>query len=90
MYEHDSTVVDMGVYSKLRDIEKNLKNEMEDNKNEILHEMNKKEEYLVHIIRVLLAKIDSMENPDKFRVIDDKKPQDMTTKPKKKKIFFGL
>jgi len=90
MYEHESTVVDMGVYSKLRDIEKNLKNEMEDNKNEILHEMNKKEEYLVHIIRVLLAKIDSLENPDKLRIIDNKKSQEMPKKPKKKKMFFSL
>ena len=90
MYEHESTVVDMGVYAKLRDIEKNLKEEMEDNKNAILHEMNKKEEYLVHIIRVLLAKIDSMENPEKLRVIEEKRPEEMSKKAKKKKMFFGL
>ncbi len=90
MHDHESPVVDMGLYARLRDMEKDLKVEIEDSKNEILHEMNKREEYLVHIIRVLLAKIDAMESPSKLRVIEDDKPDETSGKQRKKKIFFGL
>lgn len=90
MHDHESTVVDMGLYARLRDMEKDLKVEIEDSKNEILHEMNKREEYLVHIIRVLLAKIDAMENPGKLRVIEDEKQSEAPKKSRKKKMFFGL
>jgi hypothetical protein len=31
-----------------------------------------------------------MENPEKLRVIEEKRPEEMSKKAKKKKMFFGL
>ncbi|HSV96077.1 MAG TPA: hypothetical protein VLM75_03985 [Spirochaetota bacterium] len=57
-----NNVVDFTTIIKLKEVESGLKKEIQDRQRELIEIMNKKEEYIVHLVRVLLAKIDSMES----------------------------
>lgn len=61
MNGEENNVVDFTTIMKLKEVESSLKKEIQDRQRELIELMNKKEEYLTHLVRVLLAKIDSMQ-----------------------------
>jgi hypothetical protein len=61
MNNEENKVVDLTTIMKLKEVESNLRKEIQDRQRELIEIMNKKEEYIAHLVRVLLAKIDSME-----------------------------
>jgi len=61
MNNEENKVVDLTTVMKLKEVESNLRKEIQDRQRELIEIMNKKEEYIAHLVRVLLAKIDSME-----------------------------
>lgn len=61
MLSEDEKILDFGTYRKLKEIEQNLREEM-DNKNlELTELINKKDEYIIHLLRILLSKVDSID-----------------------------
>lgn len=61
MLSEDEKILDFGTYRKLKEMEQNLR-EVMDNKNRELTELiNKKDEYIIHLLRILLSKVDSID-----------------------------
>lgn len=74
MNGEENNVVDLTTIIKLKEVESSLRKEIQDRQRELIELMNKKEEYIAHLVRVLLAKIDSMEsaNGSPARVVGGK------------------
>ncbi|NMB65615.1 MAG: hypothetical protein GYA16_12190, partial [Spirochaetes bacterium] len=53
---NNDTMVDLTTIRELRELEASLRNEIQTAKGEIIRDLQKKEEYLTHLIRVLIAK----------------------------------
>ncbi|MGB4269061.1 MAG: hypothetical protein WBK20_07755 [Spirochaetota bacterium] len=62
---NDDTMVDLTTIRELRELETSLRNEIKTAKSDIIRDLQKKEEYLTHLIRVLIAKIDALEQEKK-------------------------
>lgn len=62
---NNDTMVDLTTIRELRELEASLRNEIQTAKGEIIRDLQKKEEYLTHLIRVLIAKIDALEEEKK-------------------------
>jgi len=58
---NDNHIVDLSSKRELREIEESIRNEIQLAKSELIRDLQKKEEYLTHLIRVLIAKIDALE-----------------------------
>ncbi len=75
----DEKITDIAAYKKLKEIETSLKDEMALRNKEIIDLMNKRDEYLTHMLRVVLGKIDSMDTTSEnivkslCRVVEKKK-----------------
>lgn len=65
------SVVDLTTIRELRELETALRNEIQAAKGDIIRDLQKKEEYLTHLIRVLIAKVDALEQ-EKKEVFQDK------------------
>ena len=61
----NNNLVDLVVIRELQELEASLRNEIHMAKGEIIRDLQKKEEYLTHLIRVLIAKIDALEQEKK-------------------------
>ncbi len=87
MNGEENNVVDFTTIMKLKEVESSLKKEIQDSRRELIELMNKKEEYIAHLVRVLLAKIDSMEsaNGSPARIVSAKAEE----KSVKEGGFFG-
>lgn len=59
------SVVDLTTIRELRELETALRNEIQAAKGDIIRDLQKKEEYLTHLIRVLIAKVDALEQEKK-------------------------
>lgn len=62
---NNDTLVDLTTIRELRDLETTLRNEIQTAKGDIIRDLQKKEEYLTHLIRVLIAKVDALEQEKK-------------------------
>ncbi len=71
---NDDTTVDLTTIRELRELETSLRNEIKTAKSDIIRDLQKKEEYLTHLIRVLIAKIDALEQ-EKKAVFQEKPKQ---------------
>ncbi len=87
MNGEENNVVDFTTIMKLKEVESSLKKEIQESRRELIELMNKKEEYIAHLVRVLLAKIDSMEsaNGSPARIVSAKTQK----KSVKEGGFFG-
>ncbi|MCU0844202.1 MAG: hypothetical protein MUC76_04675 [Spirochaetes bacterium] len=87
MNGEENNVVDFTTIMKLKEVESSLKKEIQESRRELIELMNKKEEYIAHLVRVLLAKIDSMEsaNGSPARIVSAKAQK----KSVKEGGFFG-
>lgn len=70
---HNDSIVDLTTMSKIKEVETSLRNEIHLAKDDIIRDLQKKEEYLIRLIRVLIAKIDALEKEKTEAVIE--KPQ---------------
>jgi hypothetical protein len=77
---NDNTMVDLTTIRELRELEASLRNEIQTAKSDIIRDLQKKEEYLTHLIRVLIAKVDALEQ-EKKEVFQEK------PKPNTRRIF---
>lgn len=86
MENQEHNVVDMTTVMKLKEVESNLRREIQERQRELIEIMNKKEEYIAHLVRVLLAKIDSMETASgsPARIV----PVEPEKKPENHRGFF--
>lgn len=62
---NNDTLVDLTTIRELRELEASLRNEIQTAKGDIIRDKQKKEEYLTHLIRVLIAKVDAMDQEKK-------------------------
>ncbi|MCX8123846.1 MAG: hypothetical protein N3F66_06740 [Spirochaetes bacterium] len=62
---NNDTLVDLTTIRELREVETALRNEIQAAKSDIIRDLQKKEEYLTHLIRVLIAKVDALEQERK-------------------------
>ncbi len=62
---NNDSLVDFTTIRELRELEASLRNEIQTAKGDILRDLQKKEEYLTHLIRVLIAKVDALEQEKK-------------------------
>ena len=62
---NNDTLVDLTTIRELHELESSLRNEIQTAKGDIIRDLQKKEEYLTHLIRVLIAKVDALEQENK-------------------------
>ena len=63
MMENDGErVLDFTTIAKLKEVEQDLKKEIEQRHKELVDIMNTRDEYIVHLLRILLSKVDAMDS----------------------------
>lgn|GEM_PF-3314149 len=63
MMENDGErVLDFTTIAKLKEVEQGLKKEIEQRHKELVDIMNTRDEYIVHLLRILLSKVDAMDS----------------------------
>lgn len=70
---NNNQIADLSTKRELHELEVSIRNEIHLAKNELIRDLQKKEEYLTHLIRVLIAKIDALEQERKEVVIEKSK-----------------